>query len=243
MLIPLDEKATVIEILDKLNILFGEVSNNGMIMQEFFNTFQFEGECATSFGCRLESMLQNAIDNGYLSKSSKNDLLRHKFWTSLSSERLKSQTLHKYDTLKNYDHLLLEIRKVEKEMAINKTPAEKVSTDFKNSRLHQHGIAVEDEVEEKINKRIENLQTELEGKIDDKFNQILQKLDASKTDTRQSYSRGSSNRGNGNSGRGEYGRRNFQNNNSYRGNQYRRPFNPRGRGMNRSSVQNQDPNY
>lgn len=33
MLIPLGEKATVIEILDKLNILFGEVSNNGMIMQ------------------------------------------------------------------------------------------------------------------------------------------------------------------------------------------------------------------
>lgn len=102
---------------------------------------------------------------------------------------------------------------------------------------------MEDEVEEKINKRIENLQTELEGKIDDKFNQILQKLDASKTDTRQSYSRGSSNRGNGNSWRGEYARRNFQNNNSYRGNQYRRPFNPRGRGMNWSSVQKQDPNY
>lgn len=190
-------------------------------------------------------MLQNVIDNEYISKSSKNDLLRHKFWTSLSSERLKSQTRHKYDTLKSYDHLLLEIRKVEKEMTINKNPAEKVSnnTDLKNSRLHQHGIAVEDEVEERMNKIIQNLQTKLEGKIDDKFNQILQKLDASKTDTRQSYSRGSSNRGNGNSGRGEYARRNYQNNNSYRGNQYRRPFNPRGRGMNRSSVQNQDPNY
>ncbi|XP_052719113.1 uncharacterized protein LOC128190909 [Crassostrea angulata] len=196
------DKTMLLSLLDKLNILFGEVSNNGMIMQEFFNTFEFEGECATSFGCRLESMLQNAIDYGYLSKSSKNDLLRHKFWTSLSSERLKSQTRHKYDTLKNYDHLLLEIRKVEKEITINKTPAEKVSTDFKNSRLHQHDIAVEDEVEEKINKRIENLQTELKGKIDDKFNQILHKLDASKTDTRQSYSRGSSHRGNINSGRG-----------------------------------------
>ena len=46
----------------------------------------FPGECATSFGCRLESMLQNAIESGYLNKSSKNDLLRHKFWTSLSSE-------------------------------------------------------------------------------------------------------------------------------------------------------------
>ena len=44
MFMPLGEKARVREILDKLNILFGEVSNNGMIMQEFFNVYQFPGE-------------------------------------------------------------------------------------------------------------------------------------------------------------------------------------------------------
>ena len=41
MLIPLGEKASVKQILEKkLDILFGEISNNGMIMQEFFNAFQ-----------------------------------------------------------------------------------------------------------------------------------------------------------------------------------------------------------
>lgn len=88
MLIPLGEKAGVKQILDKLDILFGEIANNGMIMQEFFNAFQLPGENVTSFGGRLETMLQNAIDNGYLDSASKNDLLRHKFWTSLSSEKL-----------------------------------------------------------------------------------------------------------------------------------------------------------
>lgn len=65
MLIPLGEKARLRDMLEKLNILLWEVSDNGMIMQEFFGANQLPAECATSFGCRLETMLQNAIDNGY----------------------------------------------------------------------------------------------------------------------------------------------------------------------------------
>jgi adenine specific DNA methylase Mod len=68
MLIPLGEKASVKDILDKLDILFSEVFDNGMIMQEFFNAFQKSDENATTLSCRLESMLQNAIDNGYLDR-------------------------------------------------------------------------------------------------------------------------------------------------------------------------------
>lgn len=49
------------------------------------------------------------------------------------------------------------------------------NTNLENSRLHQHSITVDADVKERINKRIQNLQTELEGKIDHKFNQILQK--------------------------------------------------------------------
>lgn len=35
MLIPLGEKARLRDILEKLDILFGDVSDNGMIMQKF----------------------------------------------------------------------------------------------------------------------------------------------------------------------------------------------------------------
>lgn len=59
---------------------------------------------------------------------------------------------------------------------MSKTLVEKSdNTNLENSRLHQHSITVDADVKERINKRIQNLQTELEGIIDHKFNQILQK--------------------------------------------------------------------
>ncbi|XP_033731308.1 uncharacterized protein LOC117320935 [Pecten maximus] len=93
MLRSLGETATVGDILEKLDTLFGDVSTNGMIMQEFFSCYQLKDESVTNFGCRLENMLQVAIEGGYLDRAAKGELLRHKFWTSLSSTELKSQTL------------------------------------------------------------------------------------------------------------------------------------------------------
>ena len=51
-----------------------------------------------------------AIDHEYLDRKSKNDLLSHTFWTSLHLDQLKSQPRHKYDTIREYDVLLREIR-------------------------------------------------------------------------------------------------------------------------------------
>ncbi|XP_052809305.1 paraneoplastic antigen Ma3-like [Mya arenaria] len=118
LLIPLGENATVTDILEKLDAMFGDVSTHGMIMQEFFNAIQRVDENVTSFACRLETLLQTAIENGHMSPQSKNDLLRHKFWTSLNSETLKGQTRHKYDTLSDFNSLFREIRTVEKEISL-----------------------------------------------------------------------------------------------------------------------------
>lgn len=209
MLIPLGERATVKQILSKLDVLFGEISTNGMIMQEFFNAFQLPGECVTTFGCRLETMLQTAIDNGYLERTAKNDLLRHKFWTSLSSENLKGQTRHKYDSIKNYDKLLLEIRRVEREIFISNSKDRKP--------VHQYGMSVvEDDLEEKLNKKIGELEQRLEGKMDDKFNKILEKLDGRPGTQYNRYEQGErTNYHRGSRGRG-YQRGNFRGN--FRGN-------------------------
>lgn len=45
MLIPLGEKAGVKQMLDKFHNLFGEIANNGMIMQESINAFQLPATC------------------------------------------------------------------------------------------------------------------------------------------------------------------------------------------------------
>lgn len=58
------------------------------------------------------------------------------FWTSLRSEKLKGQTRHKYDSITKYDKLLLEIRRVEKELSISTRADEK-------KVVHQHGMSTE----------------------------------------------------------------------------------------------------
>ncbi|XP_060080484.1 uncharacterized protein LOC132559870 [Ylistrum balloti] len=121
MLMSLGNSPDLTLVLSKLDNLFGDISTNGMIMQEFFNSCQKPDESVTDFGCRLESMLHVAVEHGYLDRYSKSELLRHKFWTSLSSDRLKSQTRHKYDTIKDFDLLLREIRRVEKELSLQDT--------------------------------------------------------------------------------------------------------------------------
>ncbi|XP_033729405.1 uncharacterized protein LOC117318540 [Pecten maximus] len=142
-LISLGSEASPRDILHRLDSLFGEVATHGMIMQEFFNAAQKPEESATTFGCRLESYLQIAIDNGSVDKGARNDLLRHKFWTSLYSDNLKSQTRHKYDNIMSFDHLLREIRIVEKELDLCSSTACKSQDSSKKKKAQSHNVTAE----------------------------------------------------------------------------------------------------
>jgi hypothetical protein len=217
MLIPLGEKATINEILNKLDALFSDISTNGMIMQEFFNSFQHPNENVTSFGCRIESLLQTAIDNNHLRKEAKNDLLRHKFWTSLHCEKLKSQTRHKYDTVDSYDQLLREIRQVEKEISISSSSSKNLregkatgSSVPKEKKVYNHGMTADGEmqqgwctIEEKLDAKVSEMERRIESKLDEKLNLIIKKLDANSG----RYSNSGGNKGfRGNNKQSGYGR-------------------------------------
>lgn len=75
---------------------------------------------------------------------------------------------------------------------------------------------VEDDLEEKLNKKIGELEQRLEGKMDDKFNKILEKLDGRPGTQYNRYEQGErTNYHRGSRGRG-YQRGNFRGN--FRGN-------------------------
>lgn len=193
MLIPLGEKATPRDVLSKLDALFGDTSTHSMLMQEFFNSAQKSGESVTNFGCRLESLLQTAIDNGSLSKVAKNDLLRHKFWTSLSSEKLKSQTRHKYDSITSYNELLREIRTVDREInsSVSTTPGQgqkkvKGQSQAVSCEVDQQQVSSMDQLSKEFDRKLKTLEEKLGAQIDSKLDMILSKLgDSDKTDTKQ----------------------------------------------------------
>ena len=86
-LISLGEAATLDEVLEKLDMLFGNVATNESVMQSFYNENQKPSENVTSYGCRLEALLQVAVENGHVNQIARNDMLRSKFWTGLRDEK------------------------------------------------------------------------------------------------------------------------------------------------------------
>ncbi|XP_060604528.1 uncharacterized protein LOC132757299 [Ruditapes philippinarum] len=113
-IISLGEHASSVVILDKLDILFGEVSTNESVMQSFYNA---SSENVTAYGCRLEALLQVAVESGHVTVAARNDMLRSKFWTGLRDEKLKILTRNKYDSISDYNTLLREVRSVEHELS------------------------------------------------------------------------------------------------------------------------------
>lgn len=143
MLIPLGESATVQDILLKLDGFYGNVATSETLIQSFYSDFQKDNESIVSFGSRLEQTLSRAIRYGHIDLVAKDAMLRSKFWTGLKSQVLKNSTRHLYDSIKDFQTLLREIRKVDMEetnlKASKKQAAQQlsgqVSTEDTNTQL------------------------------------------------------------------------------------------------------------
>ena len=115
MLVPLGESASVQEILDKLEGCYGNVSTAEDLMQQFYGDCQKEGESIVTYATRLENTLSKAVRTGHINAFAKDNMLRSKFWTGLRNTQLRQATRHKYDNIKDFQTLLVEIRQVKKE--------------------------------------------------------------------------------------------------------------------------------
>lgn len=125
IIVPLGETATVADILQKLDVFFGNVSSCETLMQNFYSDFQKDKESIVQYGSRLEQTLSRAIQFGNMDTQAKDAMLRTKFWTGLNSQQLKNSTRHLFDSIKDFQLLLKEIRKVEQEDACSNRPAGK----------------------------------------------------------------------------------------------------------------------
>ena len=89
----------------------------------FYSDYQKDNESLVAYGSRLEQTLSKAIRYGHIELAAKDAILRSKFWTGLKSQELRNSTRHLYDSVKDFQLLLKEIRKVEKEFENSKRPA------------------------------------------------------------------------------------------------------------------------
>ncbi|XP_052786035.1 uncharacterized protein LOC128221468 [Mya arenaria] len=81
------------------------------------------------------------MDKGDIPYSARNDLLRHKVWTGLSSETLRLQTRHKYDTVRNYNELVRELGQVEEKITRSQPRPSNGSSTRPRRAAHKSAVA------------------------------------------------------------------------------------------------------
>ena len=172
----LGPKAELDDILQKLDGLYGQVASEGTLLTLFYSTKQNDDEDVTAWSCRLEDMIQKVQEKGLIDKRTMKEMLRSKLWTGLYDEKLKQATRHKFDTVKDYNDLVIAIRSVEQEF--------RGSTGGKKKAMHQE-IKKTSDTQEMFNKISERL-----DRMEQDIKQIKQDASAKKeenTATGRSY--------------------------------------------------------
>ena len=103
LVVSLGESVTVDSVLKKLEVNFSEPTSKGVNMREFFNCSQRPDESVTSFGCRLESILDQAFEVSKFQGADRSEMLCERLWSGLRSESLRTNTRHKFDSATDYD--------------------------------------------------------------------------------------------------------------------------------------------
>ena len=110
----LGSKASVTELLTKLRSVYGPVEVTETLMANFYGARQRAEEDVSTWACRIEDLLMKVSEHTPLGGTEIDRMLRNVFYTGLRQE-LKDITGHKYDSIDDYDRLLIAVRQVEKD--------------------------------------------------------------------------------------------------------------------------------
>lgn len=134
----LGEEVTVDQLLQRMRNLYGSVSVGQDVLAAFYSAHQEKDENVVTWSCRLEDLMQQAIVEKKFDVKDRNEALRAKLWSGLRQE-FREISGHKYDSIDDYDKLLVELRKIEKDMI--------VTTDgsAKSKKAQVHSAQTEDE--------------------------------------------------------------------------------------------------
>lgn len=166
VLVRLGPQASPHEVLSKLDGLYSTVATESTLLTQFFAAQQRDDEDVTSWCCRLEELIDGVERKGLISRRTKEEMLRSKMWTGLRDEKLKSATRFQYDTSKDYEDLVLSVRRVEQEMIPERVKA-KTQAVQKMKRDHAYTKTSESTKTEEVLMGLDDRLKKIEQNIED----------------------------------------------------------------------------
>lgn len=127
VLMRLGTNATVSQILNKFELIFGSVGNTEHLLAEFYTSQQKTSETVADWACRLEDTLCHPQLSS-LSATQKNEMLKTKFFHGLVHEQIRNALRHRLAD-GTYDELLILARQAEEEQSVKKVVSKVQTTD------------------------------------------------------------------------------------------------------------------
>ena len=116
----LGDQATIDDIIDKLEIIYGTIDSTENLMSAFYACRQEEIETVAEYSSRLENIWHKAVLKEIVRPSDTNTMLRQRFWSGLKS-RLKDVSRHTKEKCKTFQELQMEMKAIEVEHEIKAT--------------------------------------------------------------------------------------------------------------------------
>lgn len=113
----LGDSASLQEIVQDLEGIYGNVSSSEHAKKMFYNACQQSGETIGKYSVRLETLLRQA--NLQISDQERNSMLCNKLWSGLQNTYLKHITRHKYEEIQDFRKLRVQLRAVEEEINLD----------------------------------------------------------------------------------------------------------------------------
>ena len=108
----LGTEVSVNELMRKMKNLFGNIESGEELLAKFYSASQTDEESVVAWSCRLEDLMDFAVQAGYFARDTYKETLRSKFWNGLKHP-LRELCSHKFDQINDYESLLVEVRKIE----------------------------------------------------------------------------------------------------------------------------------
>jgi len=158
ILLTLKPTATTMDVLKKVEEVYGNIKTGDNLVHEFYSAKQKEKELVSAWGIRLETLFQQAVDKGELDEKKRNEKLKERFWRGLISEKLKIATRVSYESDDSFETLRMKARREEEEVELEKTEGSKQKPTNVNQQVNEE----KDKTLKEMLERMKSLESELE---------------------------------------------------------------------------------
>ena len=145
VVLQLGENCSLTELLEKFEVVFGDVLPEETMLESFFSSRQHANENVAAWGCRLEALIKKATKSSSMSEEARQSVLLSKFWSGLRDPNLKMALRHVMGEAKDFSKLLKQARMVEDEF------------------IHTKPVRANAQLEDKQQKVLEDLRLELQA--------------------------------------------------------------------------------